>query len=405
MASSGNAANNNGSGGGNANGNGRGGSNGSSGSSSSGACSKYDSAILDNRPVPASVDPSTVTPSASDLGANNTANLLGAPQALNPVLWSSIKVTKSQVTAICNKHLTAVFLDWSNVTYNKAIDSGINFIDTADVYGDGLSHRLIAQLKKSRKEEIIVATKVGQRLEKQTVEGYSLANVTSWIDDNLRDLSMDALDLVQLHCPSTDAYYHPEIFGMFDDLVQAGKIRYYGVSVERVEEALKAMEYPNVQSVQIIFNCFRQRPADLFFAQAKLKQVGILARVPLASGLLTGKFRADSEFAADDHRNYNRHGEQWDVGETFAGVDYDLALSVVEELRALVPAGATMSQFALRWILMFDAITCAIPGGKRPSQVADNARASDLPPLTPEVMASVRRIYDARIRPLVHQRW
>ena len=288
---------------------------------------------------------------------------------------------------------------------NQAIDSGINFIDTADVYGDGLSHRLIAQLKKSRKEEIIVATKVGQRLEKQTVEGYSLANVTSWIDDNLRDLSMDALDLVQLHCPSTDAYYHPEIFGMFDDLVQAGKIRYYGVSVERVEEALKAMEYPNVQSVQIIFNCFRQRPADLFFAQAKLKQVGILARVPLASGLLTGKFRTDSQFAADDHRNYNRHGEQWDVGETFAGVDYDLALSVVEELRALVPAGATMSQFALRWILMFDAITCAIPGGKRPSQVADNARASDLPPLTPEVMASVRRIYDARIRPLVHQRW
>ena len=285
---------------------------------------------------------------------------------------------------------------------NQAVDSGINFIDTADVYGDGLSHRLIAQLKKSRKEEIIVATKVGQRLEKQTVEGYSLANVTSWIDDNLRDLSMDALDLVQLHCPSTDAYYHPEIFGMFDDLVQAGKIRYYGVSVERVEEALKAMEYPNVQ---IIFNCFRHRPADLFFAQAKLKQVGILARVPLASGLLTGKFRADSQFAADDHRNYNRHGEQWDVGETFAGVDYDLALSVVEELRALVPAGATMSQFALRWILMFDAITCAIPGGKRPSQVADNARASDLPPLTPEVMASVRRIYDARIRPLVHQRW
>jgi aryl-alcohol dehydrogenase-like predicted oxidoreductase len=288
---------------------------------------------------------------------------------------------------------------------NQAVDSGINFIDTADVYCDGLSHRLIAQLKKSRKEEIIVATKVGQRLEKQTVEGYSLANVTSWIDDNLRDLSTDALDLVQLHCPSTDAYYHPEIFGMFDDLVQAGKIRYYGVSVERVEEALKAMEYPNVQSVQIIFNCFRQRPADLFFAQAKLKQVGILARVPLASGLLTGKFRADSQFAADDHRNYNRHGEQWDVGETFAGVDYDLALSVVEELRALVPAGATMSQFALRWILMFDAVTCAIPGGKRPSQVADNARASDLPPLTPEVMASVRRIYDARIRPLVHQRW
>jgi aryl-alcohol dehydrogenase-like predicted oxidoreductase len=288
---------------------------------------------------------------------------------------------------------------------NQAIDSGINFLDTADVYGSGRSHHLIARLKKARKEEIIVATKVGRRLAKQTVEGYSRANLTSWIEDNLRDLETETLDLVQLHCPPTDVYYRPEIFGILDDLVRAGKIRFYGVSVERVEEALKAMEYPHVQSVQIIFNCFRQRPADLFFAQAKLKQVGILARVPLASGLLTGKFRADSQFAADDHRNYNRHGEQWDVGETFSGVDYDLALSVVEELRALVPEGVSMSQFALRWILMFDAVTCAIPGGKRPSQVADNARASDLPPLTPEVMASVGKIYDARIRPLVHQRW
>jgi aryl-alcohol dehydrogenase-like predicted oxidoreductase len=288
---------------------------------------------------------------------------------------------------------------------NQAIDSGINFLDTADVYGNGRSHRLIAQLKKSRKEEIVVATKVGRRLPQQTVEGYSRANVTGWIEDNLRDLSTDTLDLVQLHCPPTDAYYEPELFGILDDLVKAGKIRFYGVSVERVEEALKAMEYPNLQSVQIIFNCFRQRPAELFFAQAKLKQVGILARVPLASGLLTGKFRADTQFAADDHRNFNRQGQRFDVGETFAGVDYDVALTAVEEIRALVPAGASMSQFALRWILMFDAITCAIPGGKRPSQVADNARASDLPPLSPEVMAGIRKIYDARIRPLVHQLW
>jgi aryl-alcohol dehydrogenase-like predicted oxidoreductase len=250
-----------------------------------------------------------------------------------------------------------------------------------------------------------VATKVGRRLPQQTVEGYSRANVTGWIEDNLRDLSTDTLDLVQLHCPPTDAYYEPELFGILDDLVKAGKIRFYGVSVERVEEALKAMEYPNLQSVQIIFNCFRQRPAELFFAQAKLKQVGILARVPLASGLLTGKFRADTQFAADDHRNFNRQGQRFDVGETFAGVDYDVALTAVEEIRALVPAGASMSQFALRWILMFDAITCAIPGGKRPSQVADNARASDLPPLSPEVMAGIRKIYDARIRPLVHQLW
>jgi aryl-alcohol dehydrogenase-like predicted oxidoreductase len=278
---------------------------------------------------------------------------------------------------------------WGQVTdeeslgaLNQAIDSGINFLDTADVYGNGRSHRLIGKLKKARKEEIIVATKVGRRLPKQTVEGYSRANLTSWVEYNLLDLNTEVLDLVQ-----------------------AGKIRYYGVSVERVEEALKAMEYPNLQSVQIIFNCFRQRPAELFFAQAKQKQVGILARVPLASGLLTGKFRADTKFDADDHRHFNRQGQRFDVGETFSGVDYEVALAAVEEIRALVPADVSMSQFALRWILMFDAITCAIPGGKRPSQVADNAQASDLPPLTPEVMESIRKIYDARIRPLVHQLW
>jgi aryl-alcohol dehydrogenase-like predicted oxidoreductase len=288
---------------------------------------------------------------------------------------------------------------------NQAIDSGINFLDTADVYGDGRSHRLIAQLKKARKEEIIVATKVGRRLPKQTVEGYSRANLTSWVEDNLRGLDTEALDLLQLHCPPTGAYYHPEIFGVLDDLVRAGKIRFYGASVERVEEALKAIEYPNLQSVQIIFNCFRQRPAELFFAQAKLKQVGILTRVPLASGLLTGKFRADTQFDADDHRNFNRQGQRFDAGETFSGVDYQVALSAVDEMRDLVPAGVSMSQLALRWILMFDAVTCAIPGGKRPSQVADNAGASSLPPLTPEIMAAIRSIYDAKIRPVVHQLW
>ena len=288
---------------------------------------------------------------------------------------------------------------------NQAIDSGINFLDTADVYGSGRSHRLIAQLKKSRKEEIIVATKIGRRLAKQMVEGYSRANIISWIEDNLRDLDTETLDLVQLHCPPTDAYYHPELFGVLDDLVKAGKIRFYGASVERVEEALKAIEYPNVQSIQIIFNCFRQRPAELFFDQAKQKKVGILARVPLASGLLTGKFDKQTQFAADDHRNFNRQGASFDKGETFSGVDYDTALAAVEEIRALVPPGVSMSQFALRWILMFDAVSCAIPGGKRPSQVADNARASDLPPLSPEVMAKVKAVYDARIRPLVHQLW
>jgi aryl-alcohol dehydrogenase-like predicted oxidoreductase len=287
----------------------------------------------------------------------------------------------------------------------QAIDSGVNFIDTADVYGGGRSERLIAQLKRERKEDIVVATKAGRRLPKQSVEGYSEANLTGFIEDSIRNLSTDCLDLLQLHCPPTDLYYHPEVFGFLDRMMEAGKIRYYGVSVERVEEALKAIEYPNVQTVQIIFNCFRQRPADLFFAQAMEKKVGILTRVPLSSGMLTGKLTRDSQFAADDHRNFNRHGEAFDVGETFSGVDYETSLAAVEEIRSLVPAGVSMAQFALRWILMFDAVTCAIPGGKRPSQVADNCAASDLPPLTDRAMEGIFGIYRAHIRKSVHQRW
>jgi len=287
----------------------------------------------------------------------------------------------------------------------QAVDCGVNFIDTADVYGDGRSERLIAQLKQSEKSKIIVATKAGRRLPRQTVEGYSRQNLTMWVEDSLRNLATDSLDLLQLHCPPGALYDGPEVFGILDDLVRAGKIRYYGVSVEKIEEALKAVEFPNLQTVQIIFNCFRQRPAEQFFARAKQKQVGILARVPLASGLLTGKLRSDSTFAADDHRNFNRHGEAFDIGETFSGVDYNVGLEAVEEMRALLPAGVSMSQFALRWILMFDAITCAIPGGKRPEQVADNCQASDLPPLSNEVMRGVRRIYDEKIRPLVQSRW
>ncbi len=301
---------------------------------------------------------------------------------------------------------------WGNVSdqeslaaLNRAIDEGVNFIDTADVYGDGRSERLIAQLKKQRKEQIIVATKAGRKLPQQTVDGYSRANLTRWIEDSLRNLSADALDLLQLHCPSTDLYDHAEVFGILDDLVSAGKIRYYGVSVEKIEEALKAIEYPNIQSVQIIFNCFRQRPAEVFFPLAKEKKVGILARVPLASGMLTGKLKPDSKFAPDDHRNFNRHGEMFDVGETFSGVDYDSGLKAVEELRTIVPNRVSLSQFALRWILMFDAVTCAIPGGKRPDQVADNCHASDLPPLTPDQMAGTQRIYDRHIRELVRHRW
>jgi len=295
--------------------------------------------------------------------------------------------------------------DESPAALNQAIDSGVNFIDTADVYGDGRSERLIAQLKKTRKDEIIVATKAGRRLPKQTVAGYSRENLNGWVDRSLKNLSTDTIDLVQLHCPPTELYNRAEVFGMLDDLVKAGKVRYYGVSVEKVEEALKAIEYPNVQTVQIIFNCFRQKPAETFFPKAKEKRVGILARVPLASGMLTGKLRADSQFASDDHRNFNRHGEHFDVGETFSGVDYKAGLEAVEELRKLVPAGTSMTQFALRWILMFDAVTCAIPGGKRPGQVAENSQASDLPALSADVMHKLKGIYDARVRGLVHGRW
>ena len=295
--------------------------------------------------------------------------------------------------------------DESMKALHAAVDAGVNFIDTADVYGDGRSEGLVACLKKERKDEIIVATKAGRKLPKQITEGYSRQNLTKWIDDSLRNLATDALDLLQLHCPPTDLYYHPEVFETLDDFMKAGKLRHYGVSVERVEEAIKAVEFPNVQSVQIIFNCFRQRPAEVFFRLAKEREVGVLARVPLASGMLTGKLRRDSKFEADDHRNFNRHGEAFDVGETFSGVDYELGLKAVEEIRALLPAGTSMTQFALRWILMFDAVTCAIPGGKRADQVTENCRASDLPPLTAETMAAVERIYSEKIRPGVHQRW
>jgi aryl-alcohol dehydrogenase-like predicted oxidoreductase len=293
----------------------------------------------------------------------------------------------------------------SMAALNAAVDCGVNFIDTADVYGMGRSERLIAQLKHQRKEEIVIATKVGRRLSPHTADGYNETNLRGFIEDSLRHLAADTLDLVQLHCPPTDVYYRPEVFGFLDRMVEQGKVRYYGVSVERVEEALKAIEYRNVQTVQIIFNCFRQRPAELFFPEAVRRRVGILARVPLASGLLTGKLTAHSQFAADDHRNFNRHGEQFDVGETFSGVDYDTALAAVDGLRKLVPAAVSIAQFALRWILMFDAVTCAIPGGKRPDQVRENCGASDVRELTPKQMAGIGRMYEERIRGGVHQKW
>lgn len=288
---------------------------------------------------------------------------------------------------------------------NAALDAGVNFFDTADVYGDGRSERLLAKLKKERKEPFYIATKAGRRLRDQTPEGYSRENLTTFIDRSLRNLECDALDLLQLHCPPVQVYYMPEVFGFLDELVKEGKIRHYGVSVEKVEEAIKAVEFPNVQSVQIIFNIFRQRPADFFFELAGKRKVGILARVPLASGMLTGKITRESKFAKDDHRSFNRRGEAFDRGETFSGVDFKVGLGTVEELKKLVPADATLAQMALRWILQFPTVTCAIPGGKRPEQVLENCAASDMPPLTPDNMKRIRALYDEDIRPLVHQYW
>ena len=306
----------------------------------------------------------------------------------------------------------ALGADWGYVSeedaldaLHAALDQGINFIDTADVYGDGRSERLIAQVIKERSEQIYVATKAGRRLNPHIAPAYNRENLTAFVERSLKNLDVEALDLLQLHCPPTEVYYMPETFGALDDLTQAGKIKYYGVSVEKVEEAIKAMEFPNVQSVQIIFNIFRQRPAELFFQLAEQKQVGILARVPLASGLLSGKMSRQTTFTDDDHRNYNRHGEAFDVGETFSGVDYESGLEVVERLRPLVPQGATMAQFALRWILMFDAVSCAIPGAKNRRQAVDNAQAAGLPALSDETMAQIRAIYDTAVREQVHQRW
>lgn len=287
----------------------------------------------------------------------------------------------------------------------RAIDLGVNFFDTADVYGDGHSEQLLAQLKRERREAIHIATKAGRRLDPHVAEGYNRKNLTAFVERSLKNLETDTLDLVQLHCPPTQVFYMPEVFGVLEDLVKQGKLRYYGVSVEKVEEALKAIEFPAVQSVQIIFNIFRQRPAELFFGEAQRRRVGILARLPLSSGLLAGKMTRASQFSADDHRAYNRHGESFDRGETFSGVDFELGLQTVEELRPLVPAGWTMAEFALRWILMSDAVTCAIPGAKRPTQVEDNCRAADLPAIPEATMKQVRGIYNRRIREQVHHYW
>jgi aryl-alcohol dehydrogenase-like predicted oxidoreductase len=300
--------------------------------------------------------------------------------------------------------------DWGDVaedealaTLNAAVEAGVTFFDTADVYGDGRSERLVGRLL-AEHDRLFVATKMGRRLD-QTVANYSPEHFRAWNDRSRENLGVDTLPLVQLHCPPTDLYYHPEVFEDLDAMVAEGRIAAYGVSVERVEEALKAIEYPGVATVQIIYNIFRQRPAALFFEEARRRGVGVIVRVPLASGLLSGKYTRETSFAPDDHRNYNRHGESFDVGETFAGVPFEAGLDAVEELRGLVPEDVALAAFALRWILMHPAVSTVIPGARSPEQARANAAAADLPALSDDVMAKITQVYDERIAPYVHQRW
>ena len=299
----------------------------------------------------------------------------------------------------------AVSEEDATAALTAALDAGVNFIDTADVYGDGRSERLIAKVLRSRSDEVVVATKVGRRLQPHVADGYTRENLSMFVERSLVNLEADALDLVQLHCPPTEVYYRPEVFGILDDLKAAGKIKRYGVSVEKVEEAIKAIEYPGVETVQIIFNMFRQRPAELFFELARRHRTGVIVRVPLASGLLSGRMTRTTTFSDDDHRNFNRDGKAFDVGETFGGVPFDAGLAAVEALRPFVPDGCTMAQFALRWIFMFEAVGCAIPGARNAAQAQANVAASGLLALDESTMNAIGNLYEERIKPHVHQRW
>lgn len=294
----------------------------------------------------------------------------------------------------------------SMAALNKAVDLGVNFFDTADVYGDGRSEKLIGKLLKERPDdEIFVATKAGRRLDPHTAEGYNYDNLSSFVERSLENLGVEALDLLQLHCPPPEAYRQDETFEALDRLQEEGKLKNYGVSVEKVEEARMALDYPGVQTVQIVFNIFRQKPAEELFTLAAEKEIGLIVRVPLASGLLTGKMSPGQEFPEDDHRNFNREGEAFDRGETFAGVNFETGLEAAGELKTLVPEDFTLAQFALRWILMHPEVSCAILGGKSPSQVEDNTAAADMPPLSDETMERVKEIYSRSIHPEVHHLW
>ncbi|MFP5040859.1 aldo/keto reductase [Parasediminibacterium sp. JCM 36343] len=288
---------------------------------------------------------------------------------------------------------------------NEAVDKGINFIDTADVYSDGESEKAVGKLIRTRSEKIFVATKCGRQLNPHVNAAYQPAVLRKFVENSLRNMGLETLDLIQLHCPPTDVYYRPEIFELFDKLKQEGKIQNLGISVERVEEALKGIEFDNVTTVQIIFNLFRQRPAELFFKEAAKKNIGIIVRVPLASGLLTGKFTQQSTFAEGDHRFFNRNGEAFDKGETFSGVDYNTGLAAVEALKAIFPHQPNLAPIALQWILQFKEVSCIIPGASRPEQLVSNLEAFLVPEFTQAQLTAMQAVYDAYIKKQVHQLW
>lgn len=290
-------------------------------------------------------------------------------------------------------------------TLHHALDLGVNFFDTADVYGDGHSERLLGRLRKESKQPFWVATKIGRRSNPHTAQSYTRDNLTAYVERCLRNLDASALDLLQLHCPPTDVFYMPEVFGVCDDLVKAGKVRYYGVSVERSEEGLKALEYPQVQSLQVVFNVLRQRPAELLFPRALERKVGILARLPLSSGMLTGKLTRTTQFHPEDHRSFNREGAAFSKGETFSGFDYEKGLAVVDKLRQLLPSGMTLPELALRFIASFPAVTCSIPGARRPDQVEQNVKAGSAGPLPPQLVQALAEMYEQDVKPSVHQLW
>jgi len=294
--------------------------------------------------------------------------------------------------------------DWKEAEriLNRAYEAGINFIDTADVYNGGLSEEAIGRFLKTKKDKVFVATKAGRRLSPHVASGYNEQNIRGFVEDSLKNMDIETIDLLQLHCPPTDVYYNYKMFEALDSLKREGKIRHYGVSVERIEEALKAMTFEGVATVQIIFNMFRLRPAEVFFPLARQNNVGIIVRVPLASGLLTGKFDANTKFGEGDHRNFNREGKAFDKGETFSGVDYETGLAAVAELKKVFP---DLPASALKYVLMYDAVSCVIPGASNAEQAVRNAAMSDMPPLTGEQMDKVREIYGKYIKNPVHYIW